>query len=51
MTTTFEVFREDWNPETPYSVRYFTPDIENDDGTQGRETVLPETYKTVAEAS
>ncbi len=38
MPTTYDIYKDDWTPSRPWMIRFFTADVENMDGTQGRHT-------------
>ena len=47
LPTTFEIIFDSWGPrDMCWSIRLFTADVENDDGTQGREWDVPGGYCT-----
>ncbi len=38
MPTTYDIYKDNWTPSRPWMIRFFTPNVENMDGTQGRLT-------------
>lgn len=50
MSTTYKIYKDNWTPSRPWMIEFFTPDVENMDGTQGH-TTTDGSFRTKHEAT